>query len=60
MKINHEKMAAFGFKFDTLEDVYFYFSNMLDWLESHNKNYTKEQYNRILTLQEISSCLEVE
>lgn len=26
---------------------------MVDWLESHNKNYTKEQYNTILELQEM-------
>ena len=57
MKINHEKMAELGFKFDTVEDVYLYFSSMLDWLESHNKNYTKDQYNRILTLQDIFNCL---
>ena len=60
MKINHEKIAEFGFKFDTLEDVYIYFSNTLDWLESHNKNYTKEQYHRILTLRDICNCLEAE
>ena len=26
---------------------------MVDWLESHNKNYTKEQYQTILELQEM-------
>ena len=59
MKINHNEMEKRGLKFDNIDDIFFYFSNMLDWLESHNKNYTKEQYNRILTLKEICDCLEV-
>lgn len=59
MKINHNKMEKCGFKFNNIEDVFFYLSNMLDWLESHNKNYTKAQYDRILTLKEICDCLEV-
>lgn len=44
MRINYDKMEQFGFAFDNLDDVFFYFSSMLDWLERHNKNYTKEQY----------------
>lgn len=59
MKINYNEMEKLGLKFDDIADIIFYFSNMLDWLESHNKNYTKEQYNRILTLKEICDCLEV-
>ena len=27
--------------------------NIIDYLESHNKNYTKEQYYKILDLQDI-------
>ena len=28
------------------------------WLESHNKNYTKEQYHKIVILKEILDCID--
>lgn len=59
MKINLEKMERYGYSFENLEDVYFYFSGMLDYLESHNKNYTQAQYNKIVALKDILECLEV-
>ena len=32
--------------------------NLLNWLEKHNKNYTKEQYYKILDAQEIvENCI---
>lgn len=34
--------------------------NKIDFLESHNKNYTKQQYYTILDLQEIIENLEKE
>lgn len=59
MKINREKMERYGYSFNNFEDIYFYFSEMLDYLESHNKNYTKSQYNKIVALKDILECLEV-
>lgn len=58
MKINREKMERYGYSFENLEDVYFYAYHCVDYLQSHNKNYTKEQYNRIIALKDIFEFLE--
>ena len=29
----------------------------IDWLECHNKNYTKQQYNTILEIQELLASI---
>lgn len=34
--------------------------NIVEWLESHNKNYTREQYYKILDLAEILDKLKTE
>lgn len=32
--------------------------SLIDWLECHNKNYTKDQYYKILDIQEIlENCI---
>lgn len=59
MKINKEKMQKIGFEFESMEDVYFYIFYMIEWLESHNKNYTKEQYYRISIVNDILHSLDV-
>ena len=41
MTLNKEKLKDLGFCFETIEDLIFYISGVLNWLESHNKNYTK-------------------
>lgn len=58
MTKNDEKLKNLGFEFETMDDLLLYVSAMIDWLEHHNKNYTKEQYYHIITLQEIMDCLE--
>ena len=51
------KSAGFtGFTEDT-DEILFYTFHMLEVLESHNKNYTKDQYNRISTLKDIFAAL---
>lgn len=59
MKINKEKMQELGFNFENMEDIYFYIFHIMEWLESHNKNYTKEQYYKISIVNDILHCLEV-
>lgn len=56
--INHDKLAERGLKFDTWGDMYLYVSSLVDYLESHNKNYNKEQWRRIQTLKEIMESID--
>ena len=60
IKINREKLNQYGFEFNSSEDMFFYISSLIDYLKTHNKNYTKEQYNRILTLEELMEAIDVE
>lgn len=56
--INHDKLSDFGFTFDDWSDMYLYVQRLVTWLESHNKNYNKEQYRKISDLKDIISCIE--
>ena len=56
--INHEKLAEQGWSFEDWSDIYSYISGLVDWLESNNKNYTKEQYHKIVILKEILDCID--
>lgn len=38
-------------------DILFYIQSITEYLQSHNKNYTKEQYHRIETLNDIIQAL---
>ena len=58
LKINKKEMEKYGFNFDSLEDVYFYMKNIIEYLESHNKNYTKNQYYKISTLKDIMNMID--
>lgn len=58
LAINHQKLADQGWNFDDWSDIYSYISGLVDWLESHNKNYTKEQYRRIVSLKEILDSID--
>lgn len=58
LKINKEEMEKHGFNFDSLEDVYFYMKNIIKYLESHNRNYTKNQYYKISALKDIMDMID--
>lgn len=45
-----------GFAKDT-DDMMFYIHSLTDWLESHNKNYNREQYDRIAILNELLTAI---
>lgn len=61
LKINNEKlMKNTGMEFETIEDAFFYVIRHLEWLESHNKNYTQNQYGRICDLKEIFESIEMD
>lgn len=61
MKINNENLLqSTGLNFETMEDAIFYLQNHLEWLECHNKNYNRNQYNKILDCLEIIRNIEIE
>ena len=61
LKIDNDKLLRnTGFSFETMEGLFYYVSNSIEWLESHNKNYNKEQYYRICDLKSICDCIEVD
>ena len=58
MKIDNERLSAIGLNFETGQDAIFYLQSLLEWLESHNKNYNQEQYYKILDCLEIVKSME--
>jgi len=59
LQINNKKMSATGFNFTNMDDLYFYCLEQIQYLESHNKNYTKIGYSIISNLKDIFEGLEV-
>lgn len=60
MKIdNKQLMERTGMSFESESDVYYYIVNHLEWLLTHNKNYTKEQESRIDDLWEIMNAIDI-
>lgn len=59
MKIDFEKLEkTTGIKDITKSDLLDYVNSILYNLKTHNKNYTKEQYERINLLNDIFDCIE--
>lgn len=46
-----------GFGFETVEDIIFYLLPICEFLKTHNKNYTKEQFHKIETIAEIIASI---
>lgn len=57
-KLNRAKLEERGFHFDDTDDAYLYLAGLVEWLESHNKNYTKEQWHRIQSLKDIFDSID--
>ena len=59
MKIDFEKMnEQTGIQIFDLSSLIIYIQHSLNYLESHNKNYTKKQYHLIEELKTIFSNIE--
>lgn len=60
MKINNEKLKELtGLDFNKIDDNFvFYVQGVLDNLKNNNKNYTREQKERINILYNIFNCIE--
>ena len=59
IKINTLKLSKLGYKFTSMYDMLEHIESLLEYLESHNKNYTQKQYYKILELKEIISTIEL-
>ena len=61
MKINKKEILKnIGIEFTNNDDYLLYMINLIDYLESHNKNYTKEQYFKISELKEMINNIKKE
>lgn len=60
LKIDNDKLFGCGLKFDSPEDMLYYVSSLIDYLETHNKNYTKQQERSIMTLYDIIHSITIE
>ena len=57
IKVNRDELKKV-FAYLNIDDLVYTMKSDIDYLESHNKNYTKGQYNRIDTLKTISEKME--
>lgn len=55
--IDTEQLENIGFTFDDSTSFVCYICSLVTWLESHNKNYTKEQYHKISLLNDLLKCI---
>ena len=51
------KKAGFDLFAEDTDNMMFYVHSLIEWLESHNKNYNKEQYHRIQILNDILTAI---
>ena len=59
-KINYENILNdTGIKFDDIYSLLYFLQNNIDYLFTHNKNYTKTQYNKIIDLKEIINNISI-
>ena len=59
MTFNYEKLLKkTGCSFNDWNDLLYYLNNILEYLTTHNKNYTKEQYNKIVLIHDIIKSLQ--
>ena len=60
IKLDIEKLNNQGFFSHDHKEFFERLKSKIDWLESHNKNYTKQQYFFICDLQAFLKSLEIE
>lgn len=56
---NKGQYYANGYVYDNFDEILDEMKSKIIWLESHNKNYTKEQYYKVCDLYNFIRCLEV-
>lgn len=59
-RINYEKLKEYGLEFKDEAELYEYLKeSLVEYLYSHNTNYTKNQWWRVSELYDIIKCLEI-
>ena len=53
-----EESKKEGFDFKTLDEVAFYIVPIIEFLATHNKNYTQEQYHKMQILADLAKAFE--
>lgn len=54
IKVDYKEIELLtGCKFENDIDMILYLQNIIYWIATHNKNYTKEQYNKIIIVKDI-------
>jgi len=60
MRINNKQLKDnTGLSFESFTNIVSYAERHLEWLKTHNKNYTKEQERRIDDLYEMIQAIDV-
>ena len=59
LTFDNKKYYADSHIYYNLDEILEEVKSKIIWLESHNKNYTKEQYYKICDLYDFIRCLEV-
>ena len=62
IKVNFDELyyrTGLRFSKDEIDNLLFYIQNTVEWLSTHNKNYNQGQIDRITTLNNIFSTMEV-
>lgn len=60
IKIDTKKLEKKDFNFESELMLFDFIKQKIEWLASHNRNYTKEQCFILDDLKEILSCCELE
>lgn len=60
MRVDYDKIKKnTGLEFESFSDLCYYVEKHIEYLMSHNKNYTKEQMSRIDDLHEIIESIDI-
>ena len=59
LKINYNKLSEGDFGFKDLDDIYYLIDTNLYYLLTHNKNYTKKQYEYLQQIADFFSAIDI-
>lgn len=60
LKINYDKLKTMDLGIPDLDDIYYEIDNIMSYLLTHNKNYTKAQFEKLQIIAEFLGCIDIE
>ena len=60
LKINYDKLKTMDLGVPDLDDIYYVIDNMMCYLLTHNKNYTKAQFEKLQLVAEFIDCIDID